>query len=158
MFLYYLLRFLLILLQLNSVFDKFLIFSKCDTSFCEFSFSENRSLMNYCLHCHMVVHANRYDVFVTVLFMAYEARLRILNNLSFGKQVNQILFSSTRYLLLEIFLSLKLVHNPWLFLQSQHFGRRLSSRFLLILLCILVKLTLSLSIISLHCTKNEVFH
>ena len=42
--------FLLILLQLNSGFNKFSIFSKCDTSLRKCSFSMHRSLIKLLLH------------------------------------------------------------------------------------------------------------
>ena len=84
--------------------------------------------------------------FVAVLFVAYEARLTIFNNMSFGKTIEKkfIFFYKLSSFTDTSILKTDAVHQPLIILQSQHFKLRLSDKFLLISLSVLVKLTISL--------------
>ena len=70
-------------LQNNSIFYEFSIFSKYHTALCKFSFFVHRLLIKLLFIFTLDVSC----IMFFVIFMAYEARLIIFNNMSFGKTI-----------------------------------------------------------------------
>ena len=136
--------FLFILLQLNSGLDKCSIFSKCDTSVCKYLLSVHRSQIK--LLFKVTLGGSCKNTWCSLLqFCSQQIKLDLqsLTIWVLERQLKQSLLSFTKCLLSEILLFLKLEQpiNLWLFLQSQHFKLRLSDKFSLMSLSILVKLT-----------------
>ena len=89
--------------------------------------------------------------FVTVLFLAYEARLIIFNKMSFGKtfETKLVFFYKHGSLRHTSITKTRTVHQPMIILKSRNFKTRLPDNFWFISLFILFKLTLRLLFLSL---------